>query len=180
MAAYVRSWRRRRIWASTFAGQYVRRTPAQERSGARAYAPCVLAADSLSCMRESQVCTPHDTQLYRLDGRSVIFSSGLNEDRGGSRGLSHPPLYRGRLRLLRIKPELPVAGGNRSMRRIARRQDRRSRARVARPRRWRLAPARRISIASGSKAAQPPPRRRLGTSALSDVTVTVLSVAASR
>jgi len=38
----------------------------------------------------------------------------------------------------------------------------------------------RISIASGNKAAQPPPRRCLDTSAVSDVTVTVLSVAASR
>src|ERR1700719_2142829 len=57
---------------------------------------------------------------------------------------------------------------------------RRSRARAARPRRRRLAPAWRISIASGGKAAQPPPRRCLDTSALSDVTVTVLSVAASR
>jgi hypothetical protein len=38
----------------------------------------------------------------------------------------------------------------------------------------------RISIASGSKATQPPPRRCLDTGALSGVTVTVLSVAASR
>jgi hypothetical protein len=38
----------------------------------------------------------------------------------------------------------------------------------------------RVSIASGNKAAQPPPRRCPDTSALSDVTVTVLSVGASR
>jgi hypothetical protein len=37
-----------------------------------------------------------------------------------------------------------------------------------------------VCILERHKAAQPPPRRCLDTSALSDVTVTVLSVAASR